>query len=106
VNAPVGSRGELVANSIRIARRVKTPTRLNSSVASSRRRRCVLGLILYVVREWQRCFLLSLLPPSDGIAIRRVCWLVRSFVRSLTSGHWPEVGQAYEHWRADTGALH
>jgi len=40
-----------------------------------------------------------MLPPLEGIAIRRVCWLVRS----LTSGDWPEVGQAQGHWRAGTG---
>ena len=48
-----------------------------------------------------------LLPPPGGIAIGRVCWIVRSFVclfvclfvrlfvRSLTAGH----------WREDSGAL-
>jgi len=48
--------------------------------------------------------MITLLPPPGGIAIRRVCWLVRSFVnirpltrsRPSTRGHWC-------HWRAGTG---
>jgi len=44
--------------------------------------------------------------------IGRVCLLVGSLVRSLTRGHWPEVGQvnlsrsghlALAHWSAGTG---
>jgi len=44
VNAPDGTCRELDANSVHTAQRVKTPTRLNSTVASLWRRRCVLGL--------------------------------------------------------------
>ena len=40
----VGSRRELVANSIHTADADATPTRLNSTVESRRRRRCVLGI--------------------------------------------------------------
>ena len=40
----VGSRRELVANAIHTADADATPTRLNSTVESRRRRRCVLGI--------------------------------------------------------------
>jgi len=42
LNTHVGRR-ELVVNSLQTARRVKTPTRLKSTVASRRLRRCILG---------------------------------------------------------------
>ena len=45
VNAPVGSRRELVANGVHTA---ESPTRLNSTAASRRRRRCVLGTRHYL----------------------------------------------------------
>ena len=40
----VGSRRELIANSIHTADANATPTQLNSTVESRRRRRCVLGI--------------------------------------------------------------
>ena len=45
-SAVVGSRRELVANSIHTADADATPTLLNSTVESRRRRRCVLGITL------------------------------------------------------------
>ena len=46
-SAVVGSRHELVANSIHTADVDATPTQLNSTVESRRRRRCVLGITVH-----------------------------------------------------------
>jgi len=52
----VGSRRELVANSIHTAD--ATPTRLNSRVESHRRRRCVLGIRECRTKNWTRAQIL------------------------------------------------
>ena len=71
----VGSRRELVANSIHTADADATPTRLNLTVESRRRRRCVLGISSNIMIDLQAAAAIL----STAVAASRA-WPIRGAI--------------------------
>jgi len=101
VNAPVGSRRELVAicrfsrAHWRHRRRPRDSTRRLSRVGDVYRARDTLGVIDCSERIVLDCTCATEYPSLGGIAIRHVCWFVRMFVRSFLVRSWKSVRAEY-----------